>query len=97
MEAWRDAATRKPPRIPDDAFERFAQIRSIEVAVYPHALLLRMMSRHGDVADVLLNPVLARDLAAMILTAGQSAGWLDEKGTVVIPEFDPLPDDPDAS
>lgn len=88
IDAWQAAGNRKPPSIPDDAYDRFAQIRSFEIAVYPNALLLRMMSSGGDVADVLLNPHIARQIAATIISAGQSAGWLDETAVLIIPEID---------
>ncbi|MCQ0986425.1 hypothetical protein [Jiella marina] len=91
IDAWEAAGQRKPPRIPDDAFERFAQIRSFEIGLYPNAVLLRMLSRNGDIADVMLNPHLARQIAATIITAGQSAGWLDANGRLIIPEIDEDP------
>ncbi|SMD10205.1 hypothetical protein SAMN06297251_12748 [Fulvimarina manganoxydans] len=93
MQAWRDAAKRKPPRIPDNAFERFAHVRSFDIAVHPNALLLRMMCGNGDITDLRINPVLARDLAATILRAGLAAEWLNKQGDVIIPDLPPLPDE----
>lgn len=90
LAAWRTLAGRKPPAIPLDAWERFASVRSFEVATYPNAVLLRLMTEGGDVADLKLNPVIARSLFRALVAAGQQGRWLDEALNVVAPDLDML-------
>jgi hypothetical protein len=44
-----------------------------------------VLRNHGkDTTSVLLiNPVAARHIAACILSGGQQAGWLDERGDII--------------
>lgn len=66
------------------------EVVSVLAAVMNVGLGLRMRTRSGEEIDVMLNPVVARAIAAGILTHGQEEGWLDGRGEVISP---PLPRD----
>ncbi|MCK5934473.1 MAG: hypothetical protein KAG89_20160 [Fulvimarina manganoxydans] len=93
VQEWREAAKQKPSSIPPGAYQQFPQARSFDIAVHTDALLLRISIGDGDLADVRINPVVARNLMAAIMGAGIAAGWLNDLGDIVFPDLPSLPDE----
>lgn len=89
IEAWERARRANVPSIPtDEDVTRMPEIAAVTAAVMNVGIGLRMRAITGEEIDVMLNPVVARAIAAGILKHGQEEGWLDERGEVISP---PLP------
>lgn len=86
IDAWGNAFDKgKPPSPTDIEWPNFPQVDSFRGAALSVGVGMRLQAKSGERIEFLLNPVSARALAAWILTVGQEAGWLDDKGNVIAP------------
>lgn len=91
IEIWERARRENLPSMPtDEDVLRMPEVISVVAAVMNIGIGLRMRANNGTEINVMLNPVVARAIAAGILKHGQEEGWLDERGGVISP---PLPRD----
>ncbi|MGX9981956.1 hypothetical protein [Methylobacterium fujisawaense] len=91
IEAWERALrTNLPQPITDEEVPGMPEVESVLAIVMTVGIGFRMKTRGGDEIDVMLNPVVARAMAAGVLKHGQEEGWLNERGEVISP---PLPRD----
>lgn len=83
----REMADNRPEGFSDEDLAGLKQVDSFAPGALTAGFSMRMALRNGGTIDVVMNPVVARHLAACILTMGQQAGWLDEGGNVISPDL----------
>lgn len=87
--AWlRDLDTKVPPSATEMEWPSFPDVLSFRAQALSAGATIRFQTRNGQVMDIRMNPVAARELAAWILHAGAHAGWLDKSANVVSPDAD---------
>ena len=86
IDAWKKALeTRYPGNPTEDEFFELTQVEAFGASGSNVGVGLRFAKREGGNVDLLMNPVLALEVATRILEFGVVAGWSDEKGNITVP------------
>lgn len=85
---WSRDLDDKPPSATEIEWPDFPDVLAFRGQALSAGATLRLRCRDGQVRDMRMNPVVARELAHWLFEAGRSAGWLDERYNVISPLAD---------
>lgn len=86
--AWYREMEVNPPSPTEAEWPSFGDITTFRGGALTAGAVLRLQTRDNRFVDIRMNPAVAREIAHWLLHAGQQAGWLDERYSVISPVAD---------
>jgi hypothetical protein len=86
LSSWLSGEAVRPPMPSLDDLDRFPRAASFNLATTTAGCLVRLSTVDGGVVEVMLNPVVATNLAIKLVQDAKLAGWIDGNGRFAIPK-----------